>query len=70
MRRTGIPVAPFIISMLLTPMLENNFRQTLSMSDVGLAIFVQRPISAGLLAFFVFVAFVLFRSAKVRRLPA
>lgn len=70
MRRTGIPVAPFIISMLLTPMLENNFRQTLAMSDGSLGIFVERPISAGLLVFFAFIAFMLYRGAKKRMIPA
>jgi putative tricarboxylic transport membrane protein len=66
MRRTGIPVAPFIISMLLTPMLENNFRQTLAMSGGSFSIFIERPISAGLLVFFVFIVVLLYRGARTR----
>lgn len=66
MRRNGLPVAPFIIAMLLSPMLENSFRQTLALSDGSLWIFLERPISLVLIAIFAVVLLLLRRGAKNR----
>jgi putative tricarboxylic transport membrane protein len=68
MRRNGIPVAPFIIAMLLSPMLENSFRQTLALSQGSLWIFVERPISLALLAIFSVLILLLRRGARSRML--
>jgi putative tricarboxylic transport membrane protein len=38
--------APFVMGMILCPIFENSFRQSLSLSDGSFAIFVTRPISA------------------------
>lgn len=50
MRRADVPVAPMVIAMLCAPGLENALRQTLLLSDGDLAIFVERPVSGGMLA--------------------
>lgn len=50
MRKTGVPIPPLVIAMLLAPGLENALRQSLAFSDGSLSIFVTRPISAGIFA--------------------
>ncbi|NJK45717.1 MAG: tripartite tricarboxylate transporter permease [Pleurocapsa sp. SU_196_0] len=50
MRRFDIPVAPAIIGMILGPRAEEQFRRALGISQGDLAVFVQRPISATILA--------------------
>lgn len=50
MRKTGVPIPPLVIAMLLAPGLENSLRQSLAFSDQSLSIFVSRPISAGITA--------------------
>lgn len=50
MRKTGVPVPPLVIGLLLAPGLENSLRQTMMLSDNSLSIFVERPIAAGILA--------------------
>lgn len=49
MRHYGFPAAPVIISMVLGPMAEQSFRQSLAIAQGDVSIFVSRPISAGLL---------------------
>jgi putative tricarboxylic transport membrane protein len=49
MRKVGLPAAPLVIAMLVAPGLENALRQSLTLSGGTPAIFVTRPISAGLL---------------------
>lgn len=49
MRCTEIPVAPAVIGMILGPMAEQQFRRTLAISQGDMSIFIERPISAGLL---------------------
>lgn len=46
LRKFGYEPAPFILGMILSPMIENAFRQSLIMSDGSFYIFLQRPISA------------------------
>jgi putative tricarboxylic transport membrane protein len=50
MRRYDFPAAPVIIGMILGPLAEQAFRQALTISDGSLVTFVERPISAALLA--------------------
>jgi putative tricarboxylic transport membrane protein len=49
MRRYDFPVAPMILGVILGPMLEQQFRTALQISNGDLSIFVTRPISAILL---------------------
>lgn len=46
MQRGAFPVAPLILALILGPMVEENFRRALVMSDGSPAIFWQRPIAA------------------------
>ena len=42
----GFPVSPIVLGFVLGPMLEENFRRAMLLSDGSLAVFVERPISA------------------------
>ena len=46
MRKLGFEPAPLVLAFVLGPMLENNLRKSLILSQGDLLIFVQRPISA------------------------
>ncbi len=50
MRKTGFEPAPFCFAMIIGPMMEMNFRQSLIQSRGGFGIFFKRPISATLMA--------------------
>jgi len=45
LRKYNFPLAPLVLAVILAPMLEENFTQSLLMSSEGLNIFVTRPIS-------------------------
>ena len=49
MKHLNIPVAPIILALVLGPMAEKSFRQSLYMSDGSLAIFATRPITSVML---------------------
>jgi putative tricarboxylic transport membrane protein len=49
LRRFGYEPAPLLIAMILGPLMETNFRNSLIISDGSLKIFITRPISATLL---------------------
>ncbi|MBI4607632.1 MAG: tripartite tricarboxylate transporter permease [Candidatus Rokubacteria bacterium] len=49
LRKLEFDVAPMILALVLGPMLEKTFQQSLFMSRGDLFVFVQRPISAVLL---------------------
>ena len=49
-RKLGYELAPLVLAFVLAPLLEQSLRQSLVMSPDGWAIFVQRPVSLGLLA--------------------
>ncbi len=49
-RATSIPLAPVVIGLILGPLLENNLRRSLLISHDGLWIFIERPVSATLVA--------------------
>ncbi|MGH6858797.1 MAG: tripartite tricarboxylate transporter permease [Phyllobacterium sp.] len=48
-RRTGYPIAPFVLSFILGKSIEGTLRQSLLLTDDGLLIFLQRPISLAIL---------------------
>jgi putative tricarboxylic transport membrane protein len=50
LRKLGFELAPVVLGLVLAPMLELAFRQSLALSDGHYAIFVTRPIAATLLA--------------------
>lgn len=50
MKKLDVPLAPMILTVLLTPIMEQALRQSLVISRGDFFIFVNRPISAGLLA--------------------
>lgn len=49
MRKTQVPIAPFVIGTLLAPGLENSLRQTLTVSRGSLSAFVDKPSALALL---------------------
>ena len=49
MRETGFPVAPMILGVVLGPILDNNLRRSLSISQGDPSVFFTRPLSLGLL---------------------
>jgi putative tricarboxylic transport membrane protein len=69
LRKGNYPLAPIIIGMILGPVLENNLRRSLLISQDGLMIFVERPISATILAIvaimLAYVVYTTVRPAKV-----
>lgn len=69
MRKLKYPMAPMVLGLILGPMLEQSFRQSLGMSGSSLSIFVTRPLSVGflLLALVVLVASLV---SHFRRHPA
>jgi len=65
LRKYDYEGAPFILGFVLAPLLETNFRQSLVMSDGNFMIFLNRPISRGILIFvFVLVLLSLFALFK------
>lgn len=50
MHYANLPVSPFLLGYILGPMMEKYLRQGLTYSDNGFMIFLQRPVSAVLLA--------------------
>jgi putative tricarboxylic transport membrane protein len=48
-KKLGYPVAPLVVALVLGDMTEETLRQSLILSDGSFAIFVTRPIAAGLL---------------------
>lgn len=68
-RKLDIPTVPIIIAMILSPMMENSLRQTLSIARGDLLIFLSRPIALFFLALaFASVALSLFGRYKERGL--
>jgi len=49
-RRVEIPLAPLVLALILGPLMESALRQSLQISQGSFSIFVERPISAVLLA--------------------
>ena len=61
LKKSGYEPAPLVLAYVLGPMLEQNLRQALILSDGGFGVFWTRPISAGCLG----VTLVLFLSAAL-----
>lgn len=48
-RKIGLPAAPLVLALVIGPMMENSFRQSLAFSEGSLAFFFSRPIALTLL---------------------
>lgn len=48
-KKLGMPLAPFALTFILGQLLEKALRRTLEMSQGDLSIFVERPLSAGIM---------------------
>jgi putative tricarboxylic transport membrane protein len=70
LRKQEYELAPLLLAMVLGPILETNFRNSLRMSDGSLLIFVQKPISAVILSIcgllFLSTVFSSYRKTKTR----
>ena len=55
MEANGFPLAPAILAVALVPLLEDNLRRALAISDGNYLVFIQRPVSGGILAVVVLV---------------
>ena len=67
--RTGLPMAPLVLGIVLSPIIERNFRDALSVHDMDCTVFLTRPISAGLLlAAALTIAYMAYRSRTGRRI--
>ena len=71
MRVIGMPVAPAVVGLIIGPLLEQQFRRALAISQGDPSVFVAHPISATLLviSLILVVAPAIFRS-RARRAPA
>ena len=69
LRKIKYHPAPFILAMILGPMMETSLRQSLAISQWDLAIFIQRPFSAVLLTLvlLVMILLIFLQTAKKRR---
>lgn len=55
LQRYNFPLAPVVMALVLGPMLEQNFRRTMSVSNGSLMTFIERPISLCILVLIFFV---------------
>lgn len=67
MRLVRLPVAPMVLGLVLQPILESKLRLALTLAGGDLMVFVERPITAGLLAvaFLLFFGPVLFKAGRL-----
>ncbi len=70
-RKTNMPLAPFVLAIILGPMFEANLRRTLTITGGSYAIFVTNPISLVLLVLSI-LSFIsaIYRSSKAKRKTA
>jgi TctA family transporter len=66
MNRNGYPPAPLLLGFVLGPLIEENFRRALVLSNGSLRTFVERPVSAAFLALTVVLLVWSFRGRKGR----
>lgn len=68
MTRTGFPLAPLLLAMILSPLVESNFRRAMIMSQQDFTIFFTRPISLIVIIISVlFLAKTLYDEIKLRK---
>ena len=67
MRKNNYPTGPFILAVVLAPLAESYFRQAVMLGQGDVLIFVQRPISQGILAFMCVTLTLLFGFKKARK---
>jgi putative tricarboxylic transport membrane protein len=67
MRKLDIPPAPLVLAFVLGPIAENSIRQSLLLSDNSPMIYLQRPISAGLIALSVLLLLALSFGRRTRK---
>lgn len=68
MRKLAFPAAPLILGFVLGPMMEDNFRRAMLLSSGDFATFIDRPISASILAIAGFIlVWSFFSTLKARR---
>ncbi|MFV0244538.1 MAG: tripartite tricarboxylate transporter permease [Qingshengfaniella sp.] len=67
LRILAFPAAPLVLGLVLGPLMEENFRRSLMLSDGSFITFVTRPISAVLLALIVLVLVAQIASPVLRR---
>ncbi len=70
MRVLGFPAAPMLLGFVLGPMMEEHFRRAMLLSRGDFSTFIDRPISATVLAFTVFVLLLGLRPLFSRKAPA
>lgn len=68
-RRTGLPVAPLVLTLVLGPILEQTLRQSLQISNGDFSIFVTRPMAAGLIALAVVIVVLSAISKRLKPAP-
>ena len=68
MRRAQIPLAPMILALVIEPILESSFRQSISLGGGSVLVFGQSPLALGLLAAAVILLTTSLRSRR-RRAP-
>ncbi|WP_227938343.1 hypothetical protein [Alkalihalobacillus deserti] len=68
MRKLDIPIAAFILSFILAPMIEKTLIQSLSISQTGGLIFFSRPISGTIMviAILIFIFSIVMRFKKAK----
>lgn len=68
MRKFGFALAPLLIAFILEPIGERAIRQSLTLSDGSLSIFVTRPISAFFLGMAILAVFVLIKMKRKKQI--
>ena len=66
LRKQGFPLAPIIIAYVLGPLVENNIRMSLMVSDNGIGIFWSRPIAATIMTINIIVLIWAFAPKQIR----
>ncbi len=71
MTKTGMPTSPLLLSMILSPIAESNFRRAVTISNGDYSVFFTSPISASVLLLTLFVIIrVVLKEVKARRAAA
>ncbi|MBO4317230.1 MAG: tripartite tricarboxylate transporter permease [Mailhella sp.] len=71
MTKTGMPTSPLLLSMILSPIAESNFRRAVTISNGDYSVFFTSPISAAVLLLTLFVIIrVVLKEVKARRAAA